>query len=56
MGWPGAYGDWWQADPTDGSVMIFLTRNALDLEQAARGIGLGVYAAIAEFHALAAAG
>ena len=21
VGWPGAYGGWWQADPTDGSVM-----------------------------------
>jgi hypothetical protein len=20
VGWPGAYGGWWQADPNDGSV------------------------------------
>src|SRR5882672_4301402 len=24
VGWPGAYGGWWQADPTDQSVLIFL--------------------------------
>lgn len=53
VGWPGAFGGWWQADPTDGSVMIFLAHNALDPELIARGVGLGVYAAITEFHALA---
>lgn len=53
VGWPGAYGGWWQADPTDGSVMIFLTQNALDLDRLADGVGLGAYMAIAQFHALA---
>ena len=24
IGWPGAYGGWWQADPNDRSVLIFL--------------------------------
>ncbi len=52
VAWPGAYGGWWQADPTDGSVLVFLAQNGLDLEQASRGIGLGVYMAIAQFHAL----
>ncbi|HVI32444.1 serine hydrolase domain-containing protein [Phenylobacterium sp.] len=56
VGWPGAFGGWWQADPTDGSVMIFLAHNQLQLEQLARGIGLGVYGAISEFHAMASAG
>jgi len=51
VGWPGAYGGWWQADPTDGSVLVFLAHNALDFDKLARGLGLGVYAAIAEFHA-----
>ena len=55
VGWPGAFGAWWQADPTDGSVMIFLTHNQLQLEQLSRGVGLGVYGAITEFHALASA-
>lgn len=53
VGWPGAYGGWWQADPTDGSVMIFLTHNIFDLDQLAQGIGLAVYGAITEFHGLA---
>jgi len=53
IGWPGAYGGWWQADPTDRSVLIFLTHNMLELSQMARGIGLGAWSAIASFHAIA---
>jgi CubicO group peptidase (beta-lactamase class C family) len=53
IGWPGAYGGWWQADPTDRSVLIFLSHNMLELSQMARGIGLGVWSAIASFHATA---
>ena len=53
VGWPGAYGGWWQADPTDGTVLIFLAQNALDMGRAAGGAGLGVYVAISEFHSLA---
>jgi CubicO group peptidase (beta-lactamase class C family) len=52
IGWPGAYGGWWQADPNDGSVLILLTHNMVELHQMAAGIGLGVWEAIAEFHAL----
>jgi len=55
LGWPGAYGSWWQADPNDGSVLIFLAHNMLELHQMARGIGLGAWSAIADFHALATA-
>jgi CubicO group peptidase (beta-lactamase class C family) len=55
VGWPGAYGSWWQADPSDGSVLIFLAHNMVELEQMARGIGLDVWSAIARFHALASA-
>jgi CubicO group peptidase (beta-lactamase class C family) len=54
VAWPGAYGGWWQADPTDGSVLVFLAHNALDFDKAARGVGLGVYSAITRFHAQAA--
>lgn len=53
VSWPGAYGGWWQADPTDGSVIVFLAHNAMDIERMAEGIGLGVYGAIARVHALA---
>ena len=55
VGWPGAYGGWWRADPNDNSVMIFLTHNMVRLDQLAKGIGLGVYGAIEEFQKLAAA-
>jgi CubicO group peptidase (beta-lactamase class C family) len=53
IGWPGAYGSWWQADPTDRSVLIFLAHNMVELHQMAQGIGLGVWEAIARFHTLA---
>ena len=55
VGWPGAYGGWWQADPTNGSVMIFLTHNMVELDQLAEGIGIGGYGAIMRFHAAASA-
>jgi CubicO group peptidase (beta-lactamase class C family) len=53
VGWPGAYGSWWQADPKKQQVQVFLAHNMLELQQMARGIGLGLWSAIAEFHALA---
>jgi CubicO group peptidase (beta-lactamase class C family) len=53
IGWPGAYGGWWQADPTDRSVLIFLAHNMAELHQMAGGIGLGVWSAIADFHRIA---
>jgi CubicO group peptidase (beta-lactamase class C family) len=53
IGWPGAYGGWWQADPNDRSVLIFLAHNMVELDQMARGIGLDVWSAIAGFHAIA---
>jgi CubicO group peptidase (beta-lactamase class C family) len=53
VGWPGAYGGWWQADPTDRSVLIFLSHNMLELHQMARGIGLGVWSTIGSFHEVA---
>ena len=55
VGWPGAYGGWWQADPTTGTVMIFLAHNVMEPELMAMGIGLNVYGAITEFHGLASA-
>jgi CubicO group peptidase (beta-lactamase class C family) len=53
VGWPGAYGGWWQADPTDNSVLIFLTHNMVELQQMASGIGLDAWSAIATYHELA---
>ena len=53
VGWPGAYGGWWQADPTDGSVLVFLSHNMVELSQMAQGIGLAAWSAIADFHSLA---
>ncbi|HEX5944090.1 MAG TPA: serine hydrolase domain-containing protein [Anaerolineales bacterium] len=55
VGWPGAWGGWWQADPNDSSVMIFLAHNMVNLDQFARGIGFGVFDAIAQFQSLATA-
>ena len=53
VGWPGAYGGWWQVDPNDRSVLIFLTHNMVELHQMIGGIGLGVWDAIVEFHGAA---
>jgi CubicO group peptidase (beta-lactamase class C family) len=46
VSWPGAFGGWWQADPKEQSVFIFLAHNMVDLAQMARGVGLGVWATI----------
>jgi CubicO group peptidase (beta-lactamase class C family) len=53
IGWPGAYGSWWQADPTDRSVLILLSHTMAELHQMALGIGWGAWGAIASFHSLA---
>ena len=55
VGWPGGFGGWWQADPTDGSVYILLSHCMVELPQLAQGIGLGGYAARTAFHAAASA-
>lgn len=54
VGWPGAYGSWWRADPGADTVLLFLTHNMASMEQLASGIGLDVYAAIDAFQDLAA--
>jgi CubicO group peptidase (beta-lactamase class C family) len=53
VGWPGGFGGWWQADPNDNSVLIFLTHNMVERDQFAQGIGFGVYNAITQFQSLA---
>lgn len=55
VGWPGGFGGWWRADPHDNSALIFLAHNMVELDQFARGIGLGVFRAITQFQALASA-
>ncbi len=53
VGWPGAFGGWWRADPSNNSVLIFLAHNMLELEQLFDGIGFGVFDAITQFQAQA---
>jgi len=55
IGWPGAYGGWWQADPSDDSVLVFMAHSMAELSQMARGVGLGVWSTIERFHAVATA-
>jgi CubicO group peptidase (beta-lactamase class C family) len=52
VGWPGGFGGWWQADPDDKSVMIFLAHNMVERDQFEKGIGFGVYGAITQFYKL----
>jgi CubicO group peptidase (beta-lactamase class C family) len=49
VGWPGAYGGWWSADPVKKSVAIFLTHSMTELSQLAQGIGFELYQAIEIF-------
>jgi len=53
VSWPGAFGGWWQADPNERSVLVFLAHSMVDLAQLAKGIGLGVWAAIDSFQTIA---
>jgi CubicO group peptidase (beta-lactamase class C family) len=55
VAWPGAFGGWWQADPTDGSAAVFLMHNMLQPGQIEKGLGLGGYAALAAFQRAATA-
>jgi CubicO group peptidase (beta-lactamase class C family) len=49
VGWPGGFGGWWQADPANRSVLVFLSHNIVERDQFANGIGFDVYAAITRF-------
>ena len=49
VGWPGAYGGWWSADPQNRSIAIFLTHSMTELHQLAQGIGFELYEAIGMF-------
>lgn len=31
FGWPGAYGTWWQADPANDAILIYLIQDAMSL-------------------------
>jgi CubicO group peptidase (beta-lactamase class C family) len=53
VGWPGGFGGFWQADPADRTVMVFLAHSLVEREQFANGIGWGAFEAIARFHELA---
>jgi CubicO group peptidase (beta-lactamase class C family) len=53
VGWPGGFGGWWRADPSNNSVLIFLAHNMVELEQLFNGIGVGAYEAITQFQSLA---
>jgi CubicO group peptidase (beta-lactamase class C family) len=46
VGWPGAYGGWWSADPVKKVISIFLTHSMTELKQLAQGIGFELYEAI----------
>jgi len=49
VGWPGAYGGWWAADPQKRSIAIFLTHSMPELRQLSQGIGFELYEAIDSF-------
>lgn len=58
FGWPGAFGTWWQADPVEDMVMIYLIQNSMPLgpdsaAQLATGQRMGGRAALPMFQRLA---
>ena len=46
VGWPGAYGGWWSADPVKKTISIFMTHSMTELHQLVQGIGFQLYEAI----------
>ena len=57
VGWPGAFGTWWQADPAEDMVMIYLIQNSIPLgpdaaSQLATGQRMGGRAALPVFQKL----
>ena len=38
FGWPGAYGTWWQADPANDLILIYLVQNFPDFTSAAAAV------------------
>jgi CubicO group peptidase (beta-lactamase class C family) len=57
FGWPGAFGTWWQADPANDMVLIYMVQNSLPLgpemaSQLATGQRLGARMALPLFQRL----
>jgi len=57
FGWPGAFGTWWQADPAENMVLIYLIQNSMPLDpgaaaQLATGQRMGGRAALPVFQKL----
>ncbi|MCA6326652.1 serine hydrolase [Phenylobacterium sp.] len=54
FGWPGAFGTWWQADPEEDMILIYLIQNSMELgpesaSQVATGQRMGGRAALPIF-------
>jgi CubicO group peptidase (beta-lactamase class C family) len=54
FGWPGAFGTWWQADPANEMIIIYLVQNSIPLEpgaiaQLAAGQRMGARLALPTF-------
>lgn len=57
FGWPGAFGTWWQADPENNMILIYLIQNSMPLEpgaiaQLAAGQRMGARMALPMFQRL----
>ena len=57
FGWPGAFGTWWQGDPEEDMIMIYLIQNSMELgpeaaSQLATGQRMGARAALPIFQKL----
>ena len=57
FGWPGAFGTWWQADPANDLVILYLIQNSVPLDPGAiatlaAGQRMGARAALPIFQRL----
>ncbi|MCI4676141.1 serine hydrolase domain-containing protein [Candidatus Mycolicibacterium alkanivorans] len=50
--WPGAYGTWWQADPSNESILIYLIQNYPNLTAAAAAVAVAGNTSLAELQSV----
>ena len=41
FGWPGAYGTWWQADPAQAQILLYMTQHSVELSPASGALLAG---------------
>jgi CubicO group peptidase (beta-lactamase class C family) len=50
IGWAGAYGTWWQADPAEDMVAIYMAQNAIEMNPSVKVDAKTMQAGMAQFY------